>query len=70
MMQCTCCCKGMSEKKMKLACSKGKLSGLKSVDIGLCMNCAMGKHKRVSFSKTSRILKNQKLKLVHTIYGG
>ena len=56
----------MSEKGMKVLCSKGLLPGLKSVDIGLCKDCVFGKQKRVSFSKGGRTLKKQKLELVHS----
>ncbi|XP_031390880.1 uncharacterized protein LOC116203328 [Punica granatum] len=56
----------MSEKGMKQLCSKGKLSGLKTVKLGLCEDCVFGKQKRVSFSKASRTLKEQKLELVHS----
>ncbi|PKI56333.1 hypothetical protein CRG98_023352 [Punica granatum] len=41
----------MSEKEMKQLCSKGKLPGLKIVELGLCEDCVFGKQKRVSFSK-------------------
>ncbi|CAH9050611.1 unnamed protein product [Cuscuta epithymum] len=41
----------MSEKGMKELCSKGKLPGLKTVEVGSCEGCIFGKHKRVSFSK-------------------
>ena len=44
----------MSEKRMKLLASKGKLPDLKSVDVGLCEDCIYGKYKRVSFSKSAR----------------
>ena len=51
----------MSEKGMKLLASKGKLSDLKSVDVGFCEDCIYGKHKRVSFSKSVRTSKTEKL---------
>ena len=56
----------MSEKGMKLLASKGKLPDLKSVDVGLCEDCIYGKHKRVSFSKSARTSKAEKLQLVHS----
>ena len=42
----------MSEKGMKLMATKGKLSNLKLVDIGVCEHCILGKQKKVSFSRT------------------
>ncbi|CAH9144429.1 unnamed protein product [Cuscuta epithymum] len=56
----------MSEKGMKELCSKGKLPGLKTVEVGLCEDCIFGKQKRVSFSKGRRAIKPEKLELVHT----
>ena len=56
----------MSEKGMKLLASKGKLSGLKSVDMEFCETCVFGKQKKVSFTKTLRSLKKEKLEFVHT----
>jgi len=56
----------MSEKGMKSLISKGKLAGLKSADLDFCEDCVLGKQRRVSFSKTGRELKTQKLELVHT----
>ena len=41
----------MSTKGMKMLVAKGALEGLKSVDMGLCESCVMGKQKRVSFTK-------------------
>ena len=46
---------------MKLLASKGKLPDLKSVDVSLCEDCIYGKHKRVSFSKSVRTSKTEKL---------
>ena len=54
----------MSEKGMKMLLSKGKLSGLKSIDFDMCESCILGKQKKVSFLKTDRTLKAEKLKLV------
>ena len=56
----------ISEKGMKMLLSKGKLPKLKSVDFDMCESCILGKQKRVSFLKTSRIPKAEKLELVHT----
>ncbi|KAL8140772.1 hypothetical protein V2J09_006793 [Rumex salicifolius] len=39
----------MSEKGMKVLCSKGLLPGLKSAEIGLCEDWIFGKQKRVTF---------------------
>ncbi|MBE2321325.1 DDE-type integrase/transposase/recombinase, partial [Solirubrobacter sp. CPCC 204708] len=56
----------MSEKGMKVLLSKGKLPGLKSVEFDLCESCIFGKQKKVSFLKSGRVPKSQKLELVHT----
>ena len=56
----------MSEKGMKLMAAKGKLSNLKHVDVGVCEHCIFGKQKKVSFSKSGRTSKVEKLELVHT----
>ena len=56
----------MSEKGMKTLLSKGRISGLKSVDASLCEDCIFGKQKEVSFSKVGRTQKVEKLELVHT----
>ena len=56
----------MSEKGMKMLPSKGKLPELKFVDFDICESCILGKQKRVSFLKTGRTLKAEKLELVHT----
>ena len=56
----------MSEKEMKMLLSKGKLPELKSVDFDMCESCILGKQKNVSFLKTSRTSKAEKLELVHT----
>ena len=60
----------MSEKGMKMLLSKGKLPELKSIDFDMCESCILGKQKNVSFLKTSRTPKVEKLELVHTDYGG
>ena len=55
----------MSEKGMKMLLSKGKLPELKSIDFDMCENCILGKQKNVSFLKTGRIPKAEKLELIH-----
>ncbi|RVX14680.1 Retrovirus-related Pol polyprotein from transposon TNT 1-94 [Vitis vinifera] len=56
----------MSEKGMKMLLSKGKLPELKSIDFDMCESCILGKQKKVSFLKTGRTPKAEKLELVHT----
>ena len=56
----------MSEKGMKMFLSKRKLPELKSIDFDMCESCILGKQKKVSFLKTSKTLKAEKLELVHT----
>lgn len=56
----------MSEKGMKMLASKRSLQGLKSVDLGLCESFVLVKQKRVSFSKTEREPKTERLELEHT----
>ena len=56
----------MSEKRMKILLSQGKLPELKSVDFDMCEICILGKQKMLSFLKTGRTPKVEKLKLVHT----
>ena len=56
----------MSVKRMKMLTAKGALEGLKSVDMGLCKSCVMGKQKRLSFTKTAREPKKMRLEMVHT----
>ena len=51
---------------MKMLLSKGKLPELKSIDFDMCESCILGKQKNVSFLKTSRTSKAEKLELVHT----
>ena len=60
----------MSTKGMKMLVAKGALEDLKSVDMGLCESCAMGKQKRVSFTKTPRDPKIVRLEMVHTAVWG
>ena len=56
----------MSKKGMKMLLSKGKSPELKSIDFDLCESCILGKQKNVSFLKTGRTPKAEKLELVHT----
>ena len=56
----------ISEKGMKMLLSKGKLIEWKSIDFEMCESCILGKQKRVSFLKTGRTPKAEKLELVHT----
>ena len=56
----------MSTKGMKMLVAKGALEGLKSIDMGLCESCVMGKQKKVSFTKTPREPKKVRLVMVHT----
>ena len=44
----------MNIKEIKMLGGKEVLEGLKSVDMGLCDSCIMGKQKRVSFTKVAR----------------
>ncbi|CAA0813963.1 cysteine-rich RLK (RECEPTOR-like protein kinase) 8 [Striga hermonthica] len=60
------CLGHMSEKGMKVLKSRGLLPELKSVDVGLCEHCVLGKKKRVSFMTTGRASKTEKLELVYT----
>ena len=61
-----CKLRDMSEKGMKIMTAKGKLGDLKSIDIGLCEDCILGKQKKVTFSKAGRSSKPRKLELIHT----
>lgn len=56
----------MSEKGMKIMLKRGKLKGLKELDLEFCEDCVYGKQKRVSFTKFSRERKLNRLELVHT----
>ena len=56
----------MSAKGMKMLVAKEALEGLKSVDMGLCESCVMGKQKKVSFTKAPREPKKVRLEMVHT----
>ena len=66
----------MSEKEMKVMLSKDKLSELKSINLDFSKDwvykkqrrvkdCVYGKQRRVSFSKTRKTLKAERLKLIH-----
>ena len=44
---------------------KGKLAGLKSIDVGLYEDYIFRKQKKISFSKIERILKIGMLELMH-----
>ena len=56
----------LSEKGMKMLLSKRKQPELKSIDFDMCESYILGKRKNVSFLKTSRTPKAEKLELVHT----
>ena len=56
----------LSEKGIKMLLLKGKLLELKSIDFDMCESYILGKQKNVSFLKTGRIPKVEKLELVHT----
>lgn len=56
----------MSEKGLRVMHSKGKLAGLRSVNIDMCEDCILGKQKRVSFQKSGRTPRKEKLELVHS----
>ena len=56
----------MSEKGMKMLLSRGKLPELKSIDFDMCESYILGKQKNVSFLKTGRTPKAEKLELVYT----
>lgn len=51
---------------MKVLHSKKVLQGLKCVNMDFCESCVYGKQKRVSFVKSGKEKKNEKLELVHT----
>ncbi|XP_014522764.1 uncharacterized protein LOC106779208 [Vigna radiata var. radiata] len=56
----------MIEKGMRIMHSKEKLSSLRSTEIDICENCILGKQKRVSFQTCGKILKKERLELVHS----
>ena len=51
---------------MKVLHSKKVLPGLKCVNMDFCERCVYEKQKRVSFVKTRKQKKSEKLELVHT----
>ena len=56
----------MSEKGIKLLHSKKFLRGLKCVNMDFYESCVYGKQKRVSFVKSGKEKKDEKLELVYT----
>ena len=59
----------MSEKGLKMLVARGKLPELKRVESEFCEQCVFGK-KKMSFVKTGRAPKAQKLELIHSdVYG-
>ena len=56
----------MSEKDMKELLSKKVLPSLKCVNMDFYKICVHGKQKRVSFVKSVKEKKNEKLEVVHT----
>ncbi|WVZ14797.1 hypothetical protein V8G54_012363 [Vigna mungo] len=56
----------MSEKGMRIMHSKGKLPSLRSIEFDMCEDCILGKQKRVSFQRSGRIPKKERLELVHS----
>ena len=56
----------MSEKGIKMLVESGMLHGLTSLEMGQCEDCILGKQTRVSFSKTARTPKKEKLELLHS----
>ncbi|KAM0059034.1 putative RNA-directed DNA polymerase [Helianthus debilis subsp. tardiflorus] len=60
----------MSKKGLKMLAKKGKFPDLKKVETEFCESCVFGKQKRITFVKTGRAPKAQKLELVHSdVYG-
>ena len=51
---------------MKMLLSKRKQLELKSIDFDMCESYILGKQKNMSFLKTGRTPKVEKLELVHT----
>ncbi|XXG79495.1 hypothetical protein AAC387_Pa09g0546 [Persea americana] len=52
--------------KGSMVVARGKLEGLKSLDLEFCEDCVFGKQKKVTFSKVGRPPKSERLELVHT----
>lgn len=61
-----CKMKHLSEKGMKIFHSRGKLPGLKALDLEFCEDYVYGKQNKVSFTKGARAIKKERLELVHT----
>lgn len=59
----------MSEKRMKVMHLDGKLSGLQSIEIYMCEDCILGKHKRVSFQQVGEPQRRKKLSLSTMMFG-
>ena len=59
----------MSKKGMKVLRSKKVLPSLKCVNMDFYESCVYRKQKRVSFVKSGKEKKDEKLDLVHTISG-
>ena len=56
----------MSEKGMKVLNSNQVFPSLKCINMDFCESCVYGKQKRVSFAKTRKENKKEKLELVYT----
>jgi len=56
----------ISEMGMKAMLSKGRLPGLKSIDLDFCEDCTYGKQRKVSFSMVKKSPKAERLEVVHT----
>ena len=56
----------MSEKGMNMMLERGMLHGLTSLEMNQCEDYNLGKQTRVSFSKTTRTPKKEKLELGHS----
>jgi transposase InsO family protein len=56
----------MNSQGLKCMQSRGKLPGLKFVEVDFCESCILGKQKRVNFKKAGRAPAKEKLELVHT----
>nr|KYP63069.1 Retrovirus-related Pol polyprotein from transposon TNT 1-94 [Cajanus cajan] len=54
----------MNEKGIKILVSKGKIPKLKEIEVDLCDPCVFRKQKRVTFAKSGRMPKIEKLELV------
>lgn len=56
----------MSENGLQELLNRGRLHGLKSVELGLCEDCTFKKQKRVSFLKGGKGPQKEKLEVMHT----